>query len=148
MRISTKGRYALAAVISMAQQYPGGEYITAVSISEKLGISKIYLEQVFSLLKRGHLVISVKGAQGGYLLARTPAQISVFDVLSAVEGSLFEGTEATVKSKAPDIEAAMRFTVFDSLAKAVKDSLAAVTLEDLVSEAENHNQDGSQMFYI
>ena len=68
MRISAKGRYALAAAISMARQYGTGEHITAISISEKLGISKIYLEQVFSLLKRAGLVNTVKGAQGGYAL--------------------------------------------------------------------------------
>lgn len=148
MRISTKGRYALAAVISMAQQFSSGEYITAVSISENLGISKIYLEQVFSLLKRGHLVISIKGAQGGYLLSRSPAQISVYEVLSAVENSLFEGTEDTVALKAPDIEAAMRFSVFENLDSAVKSALSRVTLEDLVSETEKHNTDSSKMFYI
>ena len=56
MRISAKGRYALASVVHMAQQQHSGESITLVSISERLGISKIYLEQVFSLLKRGELV--------------------------------------------------------------------------------------------
>ena len=87
MRISAKGRYALAAAISMAQQHGTGEYITVISISEKLGISKIYLEQVFSLLKRAGLVTSVKGAQGGYQLSRMPGQITALDLLMAVETS-------------------------------------------------------------
>lgn len=64
MRISTKGRYALAALIKIAENHGSGEYITIASISEKLGISKIYLEQVFSLLIIGGIVTSVKGAQG------------------------------------------------------------------------------------
>ncbi len=148
MRISTKGRYALAAVTSMAQHYNNGEYTTVISISEKLGISKIYLEQVFSLLKRGGLVTSVKGAQGGYLLSRAPGQISVHDVFSAVEGSLFESTEDTVMAAAPDIEMAMRLSVFDMLDKNVKDTLTRVSLDDLMSEAEKHKKDSTQMFYI
>lgn len=148
MRISTKGRYALAAVVSMAQQYNSGEYITVISISEKLGISKIYLEQVFSMLKHGALVTSVKGAQGGYLLARAPEKISVYDVFSAVEGSLFESTEDTVLSSAPDIETAMRLSVFEALDKSVKDTLTQVSLNDLMSEAEKHRKDSTHMFYI
>jgi len=89
MRISAKGRYALASVVFMAQQHESGEYITILSISEKLGISKIYLEQVFSLLKRGNIVNSIKGAMGGYQLTRMPQQITVLDVLKAVELSLY-----------------------------------------------------------
>ena len=148
MRISTKGRYALAAVVSMAQQHGSGEYITAVSISERLGISKIYLEQVFSLLKRGGLVVSIKGAQGGYLLSRSPDKISAFDVLSAVEGSLFEKTEDTVADKAPEIETAMRKRVFDDLDVSLREVLSKVTLEDLKTEAEMHFSNSSAMFYI
>lgn len=148
MRISTKGRYALAAVVSMAQNYNKSEYITVISISEKLGISKIYLEQVFSMLKRGGIVSSVKGAQGGYQLARTPRQISVYDVFSAVEGSLFERTEDTVSSMSPEIEKAMRKSVFDAIDKSVRDSLTRVSLDDLITEAEKHKKDSSQMFYI
>jgi len=148
MRISTKGRYALAAAISMSQQHDNGEYITVLSISEKLGISKIYLEQVFSLLKRGGLVISVKGAQGGYMLSRMPGQITVFEILSSVEGALFENAEDTVASNAPGIEKAMRLSVFEVLDKSVKDALTAVTLDDLTSEAEKNNTDSAQMFYI
>lgn len=148
MRISAKGRYALAAVVSMARQYRNGEHITVISISEKLGISKIYLEQVFSLLKRGKIVNSVKGAQGGYKLTRMPGQITVLDVLSAVEMSLFEKTEDTVLQKAPDIEKAMRSSAFDVLDRVVKNSLSSVTLEELVSEVEKNNDSSAMMFYI
>ena len=148
MRISAKGRYALAAVISMAENYNNGEYITVISISEKLGISKIYLEQVFSLLKRGGIVNSVKGAQGGYQLTRMPRQITVLDVLSAVELSLFEPAEDTVRSKAPEIEAAMRLSAFDILDSAVKNTLEKITLYDLLTEAEKHKTDQGFMFFI
>ncbi len=148
MRISAKGRYALAAAICMAQQYSGGEYITLISISERLGISKIYLEQVFSLLRRGGLVTSVKGAQGGYQLARAPRQITALDILTAVETSLFDLTEPTVSDKAPQIEQAMRFSAFDPLDRSVAETLSAVTLEELVNETERHKSEGAAMFYI
>lgn len=148
MRISAKGRYALAAVINLAQQYDSGECITVISISERLGISKIYLEQVFSMLKRGDIVKSVKGAQGGYQLVRPPVQVTVLDVLSAVEASLFEATEDTVPEKAPEIEAAMRSSVFDALDRSVSDILSRITLEDLVTEAEKHREEQAIMYYI
>lgn len=148
MRISAKGRYGLAAAVSMAENYNSGEYITVISISEKLGISKIYLEQVFSLLKRGGIVNSVKGAQGGYQLARNPRQITVYDVLTAVELSLFEPVEETVQSKAPEIEAAMRTAVFDAIDGAVKSTLENITLADLVTEVEKQKADQGFMFFI
>lgn len=148
MRISAKGRYALAAVISMAQQHVSGEYITVVSISDKLGISKIYLEQVFSLLKRGEIVVSIKGAQGGYQLSRLPGQITVLDVLSAVETSLFEKTEDTVPDKAPDIEAAMRAAAFNPLDVSVRAALSAISLEDLTQEAQRQKLGSGFMYYI
>ncbi len=148
MRISAKGRYALAATVSMAESHGNGEYTTVIRISEKLGISKIYLEQVFSLLKRGGIVHSVKGAQGGYQLARAPGQISVLDVLAAVELSLFEPAEETVSDKAPDIEAAMKLAAFDVLDGAVKRALGQITLSDLAAEAEKHKSEDGYMFYI
>lgn len=148
MRISAKGRYAVAAVISMAQKYNGGDPVTVISISEKLGISKIYLEQVFALLKKAGIVSSTKGAQGGYLLTRMPGQITVLDVLLAVEGSLFEHTQETVSEKAPDIEAAIRLSAFDVLDKNVRQTLSSITIANLVNEAEKHKEDDGMMFYI
>lgn len=148
MRISVKGRYALAAMVNLAQNSASGECITVISIAETLGISKIYLEQVFSLLKRSGLVNSVKGAQGGYQLTRMPGQITAFDVLSAVELSLFEPTEETVTQKAPELETAMRLSAFDKLDQAVKATLEQVTLESLITEAERHKTDQGFMFFI
>ena len=148
MRISAKGRYALASTISLAQDYAKGEYTTVLSISDKLGISKIYLEQVFSLLKRGGIVNSVKGSQGGYQLARMPQQITLYDILSAVELSLFEPNEATVAENAPDIEAAMRILAFDEIDGALRSTMQRVALGDLVLEAEKHRATGGLMFYI
>jgi Rrf2 family protein len=132
----------------MAQQYNSGEYVTVITISEELGISKIYLEQVFSLLKKAELVISSKGAQGGYLLSRMPREISVLDVLSAVEVSLFEQAQETVPDKAPEIDKALRSSVFDVLDQNVAKTLSGITLSDLVNEAEKYKNDQAMMFYI
>ena len=85
MKISAKGRYGLAAMTYLARNYASGSPVTIVSISEKLGISKIYLEQVFSLLKRARLVNSIKGSQGGYQLSRAPREITPYDILSSIE---------------------------------------------------------------
>lgn len=148
MRISVKGRYALAAMISMAQNYNNSECITLISISEKLGISKIYLEQVFSLLKRSALVNSVKGANGGYQLARMPREITAFHILSAVEQSLFESTEETVSEKSPEIELAMRLTAFEPLDDVIKNALQKITLDNLVNETAKHKTGQGYMFYI
>ena len=148
MKISVKGRYALATMIYMATKYEKGEYITVISISESLDISKIYLEQVFSLLKRSSLLISMKGAQGGYQLALMPEQITVFDILSAVELSLFDKTEDTVSEKAPEIEKAMQSSAFDILDSKVKDTLREIKLSDLVTAVQKHKSDDEFMFYI
>ncbi len=99
MRISAKGRYAIAATIYLAKRYANDEYITVISISEELDISKIYLEQVFSLLKQGDIVLSVKGSQGGYKLTRHPKHINVYEILSPIESALFEITKESVKNQ-------------------------------------------------
>lgn len=148
MRISSKGRYGLAAMIVLAQNYASGAYLTVIGLSEKLGISKIYLEQVFSLLKKAGLVNSIKGAQGGYRLARPPQDISALEVLTALEQSLFEKTEKSVSQKTPEIENAMQDSVFSEIDRSVNNTLSKVTLYGLVSKAEEYRQNESYMFYI
>ena len=148
MKISTRGRYALAAVTVMAKCYNSGESITVIRLSEKLGLSKIYLEQVFALLKRGRIVNSIKGSQGGYILARAPYLIVIYDVLLAVETSLFEETEETVLQKAPEIDAALRDVVFIPLDQSVKEMLQQVSVFDLAVELERYQPSVEYEFSI
>ncbi len=87
MKLSTKGRYGLRALIDIAQ-YGGKEPVSITSISERQGISERYLEQLMSKLKKAGLIQSIRGAGGGYILAKELKGISVGDVLRALEGSL------------------------------------------------------------
>jgi Rrf2 family protein len=132
----------------MAQIHNNNEFITLISISDKLGISKIYLEQVFSLLKIGKIVHSIKGAQGGYQLTRTPQSITIYDILSAVETSLFDITEETIAELHPEIETAMYKTIYHPLDHIIKSNLQSISLYDLITEAEKNKADQGFMFFI
>ena len=87
MKLSTKGRYGLRALIDLAQ-YSAETPVSITSISARQNLSERYLEQLMSMLKKAGLVKSVRGAGGGYVLAKDMAEISVGDVLRALEGSL------------------------------------------------------------
>ena len=148
MKISAKGRYGLAAMIELAMNYDGGETVTILRISERLGISKIYLEQVFSLLKRAKLVTSSKGSQGGYRLSAAPEEITVFDILSAIELTLVETETTPAFEKLPAIDKALAKKVYRPLDEAVKAALSEVTLSALLEEAQSEGQGDMMMFYI
>ncbi|MCL2052617.1 MAG: Rrf2 family transcriptional regulator [Lachnospiraceae bacterium] len=148
MRISAKSRYGIAALVSMAREAKSDEAITIISLSEKLKISKIYLEQVFSLLKRGGIVISIKGSQGGYRLAKQAKDITVFEILSAIETSLFEKTEETVSDNNENIEKAMREIVFDVLDKSLNDVLKHISLDDIANRADKYQENDNFMYYL
>lgn len=87
MKISTKGRYGLRAFVDLAR-YSEETPVSISSISERQGISEKYLEQLMTLLKKAGLVKSIRGACGGYILARSAEEISAGDVLRALEGDL------------------------------------------------------------
>jgi Rrf2 family protein len=87
MRISTKGRYSLEALLYMAL-LPGGEYTSTRAIAENTGISDGYLEQLFIPLRKAGIVQGIRGPQGGYIPGKDLEKITVGDVLRAVEGSL------------------------------------------------------------
>ncbi|MGL4283392.1 RrF2 family transcriptional regulator [Eubacterium aggregans] len=148
MRISAKGRYGLAAMITLAQESTQDLCTPVIVIAEKLGLSKIYLEQVFALLKRGKLVTSIKGAQGGYRLSRPAPQINAYEILTAVEQVLFEPTEDSVSEAAHLVEATMRECVFDFLDDQLRSALESVTLAQLVKSLEQRSLDGPFMFFV
>lgn len=148
MRISSKGRYGLATMIFMAEHYYSGEYITIIRIAESLDISKIYLEQIFALLKKANVILSIKGSQGGYKLAKSPDTITAYEVLFAIEHSIFEKAETSVAKKGVPIEMAMQRAVFDLIDNSVAQTLNNITLGDLVNEVEKNKHSNDFMFYI
>ena len=87
MKISTKGKYGLRAMIDLAQ-YSEQEAVSISSIAQRQKISESYLEQLVAKLKKAGLVVSTRGAAGGYRLARSASEISVGDVLRALEGDV------------------------------------------------------------
>ena len=87
MKLSTKGRYGLRALIDLAR-YSEVEPVSINSIAERQGISERYLEQLMAMLKKAGLVKSIRGAGGGYVLAKEQKDITVGDVLRALEGNL------------------------------------------------------------
>ncbi len=87
MKVSTKGRYALRLMIDLAE-HDSGEYIPLRDISERQGISVKYLEQIVTQLSRAGVLRSVRGAQGGYRLARRPENYTTGEILRITEGDL------------------------------------------------------------
>lgn len=87
MKLSTKGRYGLRAMVDLASNH-NGEAVSISSIAQRQDISESYLEQLVSKLKKAGLVRSIRGAQGGYVLAKDRDTISVGDILRALEGDL------------------------------------------------------------
>lgn len=148
MRLSVKARYGLGAMLYLAQYYAAKENITVQKMSDSLGISKIYLEQVFSLLKHAELVTATKGAQGGYRLIRPPQEITTYDVLYAIESSLFEKTESTFSESYAEIEETLQTNVFTKLDEKVKETLEGITLAELSNKVKELQSDEGYMYYI
>ncbi|MDR0670700.1 MAG: Rrf2 family transcriptional regulator [Oscillospiraceae bacterium] len=148
MRISAKGRYALAAVTEIARSSSKNENISTISIASQLGISKIYLEQVFAQLKKGGVLVSEKGSRGGYQLAQAPKNISVWDVLMIVENALMDPAGSSVEKSAPEIAMAMQALVFDALDKSIRDAMARVSVQDLLDFAEAQRGEQAFMYYL
>ena len=87
MKLSTKGRYGVLAMVELALYYGKGP-ISIKEIAEKQSFSDSYMEQLFSALKRAGLVKSIRGARGGYVLSREPNEIVVGDIIRALEGPI------------------------------------------------------------
>ena len=87
MKLSTKGRYGLRALLDVAV-HAQDDLVSISSIAARENISEAYLEQLMAKLKKAGLIVSQRGAQGGYRLAKPPGQISVGDVLRALDGNL------------------------------------------------------------
>lgn len=132
MKISTKGRYALRLLLDLAV-YNTGEPISLKDVAKRQEISEKYLEQIISLLNKAGFVRSIRGAQGGYMLAKAPSEYTVGMILRLTEGSL-----APVSCVGEDsIECERRqgcvtVRVWEKLNDAVNQVVDNITLADLV----------------
>lgn len=146
MKISSKGRYGLKAMIDLAVNSKN-DIVTLKSIAERQNISDGYLEQVFSLLKKGGLVKSSKGAQGGYTLSREAANITVGDILRALEGSLSVVDKTASGAQESQMDYFIKSNVWDKLNESINKTIDSITLYDLVQKY-NITITDSYIYYI
>jgi len=149
MKFSTKGRYGLRAMVDLAV-HAKGDHVALYSIAERQGISTNYLEQVFSVLRKAGLVKSVKGAQGGYVLAEDPSDIKVGRILRALEGplSVIDENAESPNGKETAIQQCIRTVVWDKMNEALNELADSVTLEDLAENYRKLNGIDDTMYYI
>lgn len=148
MKISTKGRYGLRALIDLAVNEKYGQ-VSLISIAGRNQISIHYLEHVFSSLKRGGIVKSVKGAQGGYILADRPEHITVAQIILALEGGYHIEKEAINGDALCDTASkVMNTLLWERINEETEQILAHVTLADLVNEFTDLYETEQSMYYI
>ncbi len=146
MKLSTKGRYGLRAMIDLGAN-SNGDYLPLHTIAQRQDISERYLEQVFSALKKAGLVKSVKGAQGGYALSKDAESITVSDILCTLEGDM--SVVENIESDNKDIlRECIRINVWEKMNEAIDRVIESVTLEELVSKYRKANGDIDIMYYI
>ncbi|PJI09799.1 MULTISPECIES: RrF2 family transcriptional regulator [Clostridium] len=147
MKISTKGRYGLKAMIDLAVNSVN-DIVTLKSISQRENISEGYLEQIFSALRKKGLVKGRKGSQGGYVLGKSMKEMTVLDILNALEGdlSVVERDEDAVLSE-DKLDNFIRNSVWSKINEAIEEVVVSITLEDLVINYSN-TINSSYMYYI
>lgn len=131
MRLTTKGRFAVTAMIDLAMRQHQGP-VTLAGISQRQKISLSYLEQLFGKLRRHDLVSSVRGPGGGYRLARDIAAITVADIIIAVDEPL-DATQCGGKENCHDAHRCMTHDLWANLNKRMYAYLDSVTLDALVN---------------
>lgn len=130
MIISSKVKYGLVALMDICL-YSGSEAVTLKSVSKRQNISERYLEQIFSILRKGGIITSKKGAQGGYFLARTAADITVGEILNILEGDLKIVSPSEERN---DIECFMQKNIWNNINRQIEEYFDSVTLEALVKD--------------
>ncbi|MEP7068350.1 MAG: Fe-S cluster assembly transcriptional regulator IscR [Usitatibacter sp.] len=130
MRLTTKGRFAVTAMLDLALHGDSGP-VTLAGISERQRISLSYLEQLFGKLRRRELVESVRGPGGGYHLARAASKVTVADIIRAVEEPL-DSTQCGGRENCHDSHRCMTHDLWEDLNTTVYGFLEGVTLSRLV----------------
>ena len=141
MRLTTKGRFAVTAMVDLSMRQTRGP-VTLAAISERQHISLSYLEQLFGKLRRAKLVNSVRGPGGGYNLAKPIANITVAEIISAVDEPI-DATQCGGKENCIDDRRCVTHDLWATLNEKMNDYLGSVSLADVVS-----HQQGKQVQVI
>ena len=131
MRLTTRGRYAVTALLDLALQ-PTEQTITLAEIATRQTISVAYLEQLFAKLKRHGLVSSIRGANGGYHLARSAEDITVLEIIEAVNETV-DATRCDHTGNCQNGAMCLTHDLWHELSNHIADYLGKITLADLVA---------------
>jgi len=134
MKLTTRGRYAVTAMLDLALNGDKGP-ISLAAISQRQDISLSYLEQLFAKLRKNDLVASVRGPGGGYRLSRCREQINVADIISAVNEST-DSTSCQGKGDCQKGEACLTHHLWDGLSHQIHDFLSSISLGSLTEQSE------------
>ena len=133
MQVSTRGKYSVRAVLDIAQ-HSAGSPVPLAAISQREGISLLFLEQLFQPLRKGNIVRSVRGSHGGYVLARDPAQITIGEIVRLIEPPLYT---SSCFSKAESVDdcrissSCISGAIWKQLSEHVDNFLDSITVADL-----------------
>ena len=142
MRLTTKGRFAVTAMIDLAMRQHNGP-VTLAGISERQRISLSYLEQLFGKLRRHDLVESTRGPGGGYTLGRLPQDLTVADIIFAVDEPL-DATQCGGKQNCHDEGPCMTHELWTNLNRKMIEYLDSVTLSELVAQQRHRGTEASK----
>jgi Rrf2 family protein len=135
------------AAVDLAMQAGTGP-IQAKSIARRQGIPARFLEQVLHAMKKAGLVSSQRGAQGGYVLSRKPSDVSVAEILEALEGPVLRMTELNGRDHGGSLSGALLAKVWDRVQDAERQVLEGITVEELAGEQRQIEQQRSPMYHI
>jgi Rrf2 family protein len=144
VELSSKSEYALLALLELGRCFESGEPMQIRQIAAQQNIPDRYLEQLLATLRRAGLVRSQRGAKGGYLLARSPWQITLYDVISCIEG--FDTTPEQATSPQTS-EGAVIAEAWQTVRQAAEDVLHKQTLQNLLDKCKAKQQ-VDIMYYI
>ncbi|MDP4094296.1 MAG: Rrf2 family transcriptional regulator [Bacillota bacterium] len=149
MKLSTKGRYGMKAMLDLAIHSNEG-IVSLKSIADRQGISENYLEQLFAALKKSGIVKSTRGAQGGYELGAKPKEISVGAILRALEGSLapVDCVMENDASKCSRQENCVTRLIWEKIRDGINDVVDSITLDQLIEDYDKMSSKSDFIYYI
>lgn len=146
MKLSTKGRYGVKAMVDLAVHY-GNAPVSIKIISKRQNISEYYLEQLFSSLRKASLIKSIRGAQGGYVLNKHPQDITVAEIMEVLEGPI-EIAECIEGVPCNNVDCCATRLLWKKIKSSIDEVMESVTLQDIVNDYKEINEKNSSIHIV